>query len=166
MLQASLSDHERALGEEHPRTLGARSSVATLYSSQGKWSEAESLHRRCFEGDVRVFGREHPTTLLAMALLAEAISNQGRCDEAEALLRSSLGAARTHPRSPTPDDPVLCWRGLPILLAARESLAKPKKLSFGGLSRPVRGRSSGTNPANPDGDGAAGQSSGHAKELR
>src|ERR1039458_2340197 len=37
---------ERVLGPEHPDTLSSVNNLATLYESQGRYAEAEPLHRR------------------------------------------------------------------------------------------------------------------------
>ena len=59
--------------------------VGSVLSSQGKYDEAEAMHRRELEGSKKVFGPEHPDTLTSMANLASTYSNQGRWKEAEEL---------------------------------------------------------------------------------
>jgi hypothetical protein len=41
-----------------------------VLESQGKYDEAEAMHRRALEGSEKVLGREHPNTLTSVYHLA------------------------------------------------------------------------------------------------
>ena len=77
----------RVLGDEHPRTLSARGSLAQSYNDQGKHAEAEALQRRDVVGmQTRVLGKEHPDTLRVRDKLSPFFNNQGKHAEAAAQL--------------------------------------------------------------------------------
>ena len=59
--------------------------LASTYSNQGRWKEAEELEVQVMETFKRVLGEEHPDTLTSMANLALTVWNQGRWKEAEEL---------------------------------------------------------------------------------
>jgi serine/threonine protein kinase/Tfp pilus assembly protein PilF len=78
------------MGEEHPETLDSMHDVASAFFAQGRYSEAEALHRQVLEARRRVLGEEHPSTLESMRSLAVVFSGQARHSEAEALHRQAL----------------------------------------------------------------------------
>jgi len=79
-------DQKKAvLGEEHPDTLTSMANLASTYSNQGRWKEAEELGVGVMKTTKRVLGEEHPDTLTSMANLASTYWNQGRWKEAEEL---------------------------------------------------------------------------------
>lgn len=53
---------QRVLGREHPHTLLAMHDLATIYESQGKLREAESLMGETVALRKRLFGQSHPKT--------------------------------------------------------------------------------------------------------
>jgi len=75
------------LGIEHPNTLKSMHMLATAYSEQGRWAEAEELQMQVIEARNRVLGVEHPDTLLSMPLLAHIYKSQGWNDEAIELMK-------------------------------------------------------------------------------
>ncbi|KIX10312.1 uncharacterized protein Z518_01394 [Rhinocladiella mackenziei CBS 650.93] len=94
-------------GKEHPDTLTCMSNLALVLSHQGKYDEAEQMHRDVLgirqkydeaeqmHRDVlgitqKVLGMEHPDTLASMNNLAAVLSHQGKYDEAERILRDVL----------------------------------------------------------------------------
>jgi CHAT domain-containing protein len=87
-----LEAEERTLGPEHPGTLTSVGNLASLYSDQGRYSEAEALYLRALEVRERTPGPEHPSTLLSVGNLASLYSNQGRYSEAEPLYLRALEA--------------------------------------------------------------------------
>ncbi|KAJ0311418.1 hypothetical protein Brms1b_008399 [Colletotrichum noveboracense] len=76
--------------QEHPSTLTSMAHLASTYSNQGRWKEAEELEVRVMETSLRVLGEEHPDTLTSMANLASTYRNQGRWKEAEELQAKEL----------------------------------------------------------------------------
>ncbi|KAF2872037.1 hypothetical protein BDV95DRAFT_628482 [Massariosphaeria phaeospora] len=81
---------EYAAAEGYLRlSLDIRKKLGTVLERQGKYDEAEAMHRRDLEGSEKVLGREHPDTL-------------GKYDEAEAMHRRDLEGSekvlgREHP---------------------------------------------------------------------
>lgn len=69
---------KRVLGEEHPSTLISKANLASTFSKQGRWKEAEKLEVQVTETTKRVLREEHPDTLTGMANLALTYKNQGR----------------------------------------------------------------------------------------
>jgi hypothetical protein len=45
----SMNNWEKVLGPEHPDTLTSVSNLGSLLQSQGKYEEAEAMHRRALE---------------------------------------------------------------------------------------------------------------------
>ena len=80
---AKAANHE--LGQEHSDTLASLGKLATAYSNQGRWEEAEKLRIQEMEASRRVLGQEHPHTLISMDNLATTYRNQERWKEAEKL---------------------------------------------------------------------------------
>ncbi|OAG00992.1 TPR-like protein [Paraphaeosphaeria sporulosa] len=76
---------KRVLGEEHHSTLTSMANLASTFSNQGRWNEAEELEVQLMETSLRVLGKEHPSTLTSMNNLASMYRNQGRWKEAEEL---------------------------------------------------------------------------------
>ena len=61
-----------------------------MLSRQGKYNEAEAMHRRALEGREKALGFEHPDTLTSVSNLRSVLSSQGKYDEAEAMHRRAL----------------------------------------------------------------------------
>ena len=59
--------------------------LASTYSDQGRWNEAEQLEVQVMDMRKRLLGPDHPHTLTSMANLASTYSDQGRWNEAEQL---------------------------------------------------------------------------------
>jgi hypothetical protein len=64
-----METRKRVLGVEHPSTLTSMANLASTYSGQGRWKEAEELEVQVMETKKRVLGVEHPSTLTSMANL-------------------------------------------------------------------------------------------------
>ncbi|KAJ6196460.1 LOW QUALITY PROTEIN: kinesin light chain [Bipolaris maydis] len=84
-----MQSRRRVLGSEHPDTL---TSVSHL--GQGKYEEAEAMHRRALEGY-----EKHPNTLTSVSHLG-----QGKYEEAEAMHRRALEGYEKHPNTLTSVD--------------------------------------------------------------
>ncbi len=70
---------------EHPDTLIRITNLASIYSDQRLWKEAEELEAQVLEISEKILGAEHPATITRMATLASTYSDQGRLKEAEEL---------------------------------------------------------------------------------
>jgi tetratricopeptide (TPR) repeat protein len=64
--------------------------LAEVLRHQGKYEEAEQMHRQTLELTEKVPGKEHPDTLASMNNLAEVIRHQGKYEEAEQMHRQTL----------------------------------------------------------------------------
>lgn len=74
---------KKIFGPEHPCVLFYKADFASIYWSQGRWSEAEELQVPVIETIKRVLGLEYPNTLTSMSCLASTYGSQGRWNEAE-----------------------------------------------------------------------------------
>ena len=66
--------------------------LATVLSDQGKYEQAEEMHRQALELRETVLGKEHPDTLTSMNNLASVLSDQGKYEQAEEMHRQALRA--------------------------------------------------------------------------
>jgi tetratricopeptide (TPR) repeat protein len=87
-LQLSLDIREKVLGQEHPDTLTSVRNLALVLERQGKYDEAEAMHRR--DLSEKVLGREHPDTLTGLNNHGLVLERQGKYNEAEAVHRRDL----------------------------------------------------------------------------
>ncbi|KAK4109332.1 hypothetical protein N656DRAFT_839255 [Canariomyces notabilis] len=100
MHRQGLGLSEKVLGKEHPdtltsmnslaNTLTSMNSLALVLESQGKYEEAERMHRQALglrEKELglseKVSGKEHPDTLTSMNNLASVLRRQGKYEEAK-----------------------------------------------------------------------------------
>lgn len=56
------------LGPVHPSTLISVNNLGPVLESQGKYDEAEVMHRRDSERSEKMLGPEHPDTLISIIL--------------------------------------------------------------------------------------------------
>jgi tetratricopeptide (TPR) repeat protein len=89
-LERALDLQRRAIGGEHPTTLRTMNTLAELYYSQGKATQAGALLGKVLAGRRRVLGEEHPDTLLSMNSLAVYYRGQGKYTEAESLYTKAV----------------------------------------------------------------------------
>jgi hypothetical protein len=61
--------------------------LAFVLGSQGKYEEAEGMHRLTLALKEKVLGPEHPSTLMSMSNLAGVLANQGKHEEANEMRR-------------------------------------------------------------------------------
>jgi hypothetical protein len=61
---------------ENPLMLTSISYSGSVLENQGKYEEAESMHRRALQGSEKVLEAEHPQTLTSMGNLALALNGQ------------------------------------------------------------------------------------------
>ena len=78
-----MESRKRVLGSKHPNTLTSVSHLGLVLESQGKYEEAEAMHRQDLEGSEKVLGREHPDTLTSVYCLAYLLAMV--CDYKESL---------------------------------------------------------------------------------
>jgi hypothetical protein len=64
--------------------------LASTYSNQGRWKEAEELKVQVMEMKKKMLGAEHPSTLTSMANLAFTWKRQGRHVEALNLMKECV----------------------------------------------------------------------------
>jgi hypothetical protein len=105
LLERTLADRVRVLGESHPDTLNSRNNLAVAYRAVGRTGEAIPLYEVSLAGFERVLGAEHPTTVIARENLAQArreVEGQG-----ESPVGLQIGVQRS---SPPPDS----WLGLAL----------------------------------------------------
>src|SRR5690606_31308873 len=77
-----------------PDTLMAVNNIGLLRQAQGRFTEAEAIHREALAGYRRVLGDDHPFTIQRFSNVATAMAGQGRMAEAEELLIDVVAAAR------------------------------------------------------------------------
>ncbi len=90
--EALLERMRRELGPDNRSTLIRANNLAGMYSSLGRHSDAERLHRDTFERRLRILGADAEDTLISLSNLATSVLAQGRYDDAEALLKAALTA--------------------------------------------------------------------------
>ena len=66
-----------------------------MLADQGKYEEAEEMHRQTLTLRETVLGKEHPNTLTSMNNLAGVLSHQGKYEEAEEMHRRTLALSET-----------------------------------------------------------------------
>ena len=71
------------LGTEHPSTLGSMDNLALVLSSQGKYDEAEEMHRQALTLRERVLRKKHPDTLTSVYCLVYLLHQKKRYKDAE-----------------------------------------------------------------------------------
>ena len=81
---------ETVLGTNHPDTLGSMNNLALSLRLQGKYAEAEAMHRQTLKLMETVLGKDHPDTLTSMNNLAIALEKQGKCAEAKVMHKRAL----------------------------------------------------------------------------
>ena len=88
-LSAALREAEK-FGPQDPRLATSLNNLAGLYQTQGKYAEAEPLHRRSLAIVEKALGPEHPAVATSLNNLAGLYSDQGKYAEAEPLYKRSL----------------------------------------------------------------------------
>ncbi|MCJ1443150.1 MAG: hypothetical protein MMC23_003648 [Stictis urceolatum] len=77
------------LGPQHLGTLISMNNLALVLNRQGKYEEAEAMHRQTLDLK-EVLGPQHLGTLTSMNNLASVLNSQGKYEEAEAMHRQTL----------------------------------------------------------------------------
>ena len=94
LYREALAGRRKALGDDHPDTLGSVNNFACLLQDQGKLSEAEPLYRKALAGRRKALGDDHPDTLTSLSNFAILLKAQGKLSEAEPLYRDALAGRR------------------------------------------------------------------------
>ena len=68
----------KILRVEHPDVLTSMNNLARVLDNQGKYEEAEEMHRQALALRETVLGKEHPDTLTSMNNLALVLDSQGK----------------------------------------------------------------------------------------
>ena len=66
---------KKLLGAEHPDTLLSMGNLASTYSNQGKWNEAEQLEVQVLDMQKNVLGVEHQTSSQAWQSSKHIVAN-------------------------------------------------------------------------------------------
>jgi Flp pilus assembly protein TadD len=78
------------LGADHPSTLTSMANLASTYSNQGRWEDAEKLELQVMETRKTKLGADYPDTLGIMNNLAFTWKAQGRSVEAIVMMRQCV----------------------------------------------------------------------------
>jgi serine/threonine protein kinase/tetratricopeptide (TPR) repeat protein len=90
LLQKTLDERRRLLGNEHPQTLTSSNDLGFLFWQQARYEEAEALLFDALETSRRVRGVDHPETLELANSLGITYKNQSRHDEALTIYTETL----------------------------------------------------------------------------
>ena len=90
LLERTLADGERVLGEDHPETATWRNNLANAYQSAGQVRRAIPLFERALAESERVLGDDHPDTSTSRSNLAIAYRKAGDLRRAVPLLERAL----------------------------------------------------------------------------
>ena len=101
-LHADLAACRRALGPDHPDSLGLSDALAHALEHAGRLTEAVVGFEVTLGARRRVLGDDHPDTLRSADGLIRCYASVGRDAEAEALSRSTVGTRGR--RAPTDKD--------------------------------------------------------------
>lgn len=85
-----LLDNDLGLGHDHRYTLRAAQGLADILSLKGDFAEAEALHRRTLEGQLRSLGPGDPATLYTMDHFAMFLYHRRNFSGAEPICRLAL----------------------------------------------------------------------------
>ncbi|OOG49366.1 serine/threonine protein kinase [Rhodanobacter sp. C06] len=66
-----LAAHERQLGTDHPKTLMAHGSLASLLDDAGEYAQALAEAKLCLAGQLRVLGPQHPLISATRTLIGD-----------------------------------------------------------------------------------------------
>jgi tetratricopeptide (TPR) repeat protein len=82
-------------GRELPERLSSMDNLAEVLSCQGKYEQAEEMHRRTLDLMEPALGKEHTNTLMSMNNLADVLRHQGKYEEAEEMHQQTLKSKET-----------------------------------------------------------------------
>jgi tetratricopeptide (TPR) repeat protein len=126
-LAEALSLREKALSPDDANLASSLNNLALLYGAQGRYAEAEPLHKRALAIGEKMLGPDHPDVALRLNNLAALYVAQGRTAEAEPLFKRSLaiGEKMLGPEHP---DVATNLNNLALLYVARGRTAEAEPL--------------------------------------
>jgi len=74
----STAIEERALGASHPEVAASVIGLAIVYDSQGKYADAEALHKRALAIREKALGKDHPQVAKLLEILRITKQSLGR----------------------------------------------------------------------------------------
>jgi tetratricopeptide (TPR) repeat protein len=86
----NIASNEHRLGTEHPNLVGPLDNLGIVLREQGRFAEAEPLHRRALAIAERGFGEDSKPAAAARFGLGTALFGLGRIEDAIALLERAL----------------------------------------------------------------------------
>ncbi len=93
MFRLALAIRLKSLSEDHPATASSYDNLAATLGAQGKYAEAEAMHRRALAIQLESLGAGHPDTTSSYYNLAWSLDRQGKHDDA---LRTWSAAAASY----------------------------------------------------------------------
>ena len=105
LTREALQIFKKLLGEDHPSTMSALNTLATVVESEGvvaeaqstrqeKFTEAESLRRECLALGIKLSGTNNPDIAILLGNLANVLTDEGKLAEAEINFRNALSMER------------------------------------------------------------------------
>jgi tetratricopeptide (TPR) repeat protein len=88
--EAALSIATSEFGPEARETAIALNSLALVYQSLARYTEAEPLIRRAIEIDEKALGKDHPNVAIRYNNLASLLEAEGKYEQAEPLYRRAI----------------------------------------------------------------------------
>jgi tetratricopeptide (TPR) repeat protein len=86
----SYIERQKLLDKNDSKIINSLGLMASVLGRQGKYEEAEAMHRQTLKLTKKMLGEEHPNTLRSMNNLALVLYSQGKYGEAEAMHRQTL----------------------------------------------------------------------------
>ncbi len=108
----------------------ALNNLALLYKQQGRYAEAEPLHKRSLAIREKALGPDHPDVAGSLNNLAALYDDQGRYAEAEPLLKRAL-AIYEKALGPDHPDVALSLNNLAALYDDQGRYAEPSRFTSG-----------------------------------
>ena len=132
------------MGGDHPAVAQSLNNLALVYQDQGRYGEAEPLHRRALTIAEKALGPDDDDVLICMGGLALVLSHQGRDAEAQKFRKRVL---EIQERLYGPDHPdvALSLSNLAASYAAQARYAEAESLCKRALA--IRERALGRNPS-------------------
>jgi len=116
------------LGPEHPDTLWRMNDLANVYSSQGKYAQAEALFKPTLEARRRLLGPEHPNTLSTLSDIASMYQRQGKYAIAETYDVQTV-AGRSHASGKEDPDTLAAEADLALDYQSQGKFAESERLA-------------------------------------
>ena len=137
MKRQTLARYEKVLGAEHPDTLTSMSNLVGVLDRQGKYEEAESMHRPTLARYEKVLGAEHPHTPTSVYCLAYLLANQRRYAEATQLYERVCAGCKTVLGEEHPTTRACCQHYSDMIALQRQgqSTRSPSRLSLAHTSK-------------------------------